>query len=171
MVHFQSGSKFLPRLRLVAFTFVEVIVTIILLVLFAGLVFPLYWGTTHADMAHETRAASQQAVLTLLAALPQFTENVQPPYWADPEKFSQRDDQEWKINFWKGKAKKYLVFKKLDDDTLLIRTPNSQFKIPSLPNLTLSWWKKENRVIGFTVVWEENGHTQSLHAPWGGELL
>ncbi|NNM66881.1 MAG: hypothetical protein HKM06_02590 [Spirochaetales bacterium] len=171
MLPSQSGSNFASQFRLAAFTFVEVIVTIILLILFASLIFPLYWGTTHADMAHETRTAAQQAQLTLLSALPQFTADVQPPYWVNPENFAQRDDQEWKISFWKGKAKEYLVFKKLDDDTLVIKTPKSQFRIPSLPNLTISWWKKEKRVIGLAVSWEENGRKQSLHAAWGGELL
>jgi hypothetical protein len=151
---------------------VELAVTMFLLILFASLAFPIFWGTAKADTAHAVESAAQAARLSLAAYLPRLAEEVRPPYWENPEKvFQGSGGTELKAFYRDGAADGTLVFRKEGDARLAIVSSDSTLFIDNLPDLALDWWKKDDRIIGVTVQWKQQEKIMEFHASWGSFIL
>jgi hypothetical protein len=109
--HILPGTRnpALPAGKVGASTFIELVVTIFLLTVFAALVFPIYWGTSKATAAHAIDNAAQRARLSLATILPRLTEDVRPPYWENPEKVFQESGTEWKAFYRNGMPNDFLT--------------------------------------------------------------
>ena len=157
--------------RLAATTFVELVVTIFLLVAFASLVFPLFWGSGRANASAAVENAAQRAELTLASVLPPLCEEVHPPYWARQESVFQASGTEWKALYYNGKEDEFLVVKKDGDSRLTLVTGDRTLSIGNLPGLSVDWWEKDKRIIGITVQWHRGSRTRQFHAAWGSLAL
>lgn len=157
-----------PRIgRVAASTFMELVVTMFLLVLFASFAFPLIWGTTRATAAHDLENAALRSKLSLVTLLPRLTEEVRPPYWENPEKLFVNAANEYKVEYGEGESAHSLIIRKESDARLSLATRESGFTIDNLPGLGLDWWKKDERIIGITVRWRQGDETAEFHSAWG----
>jgi hypothetical protein len=153
--------------RVAASTFVELVVTMFLLVLFASLASPLLWGTTKAAAAHDLENAVLQSKLRLVTLLPRLTEELRPPYWENPEKLYVNAGNEYKVEYGEGALALSLIMRKESDSRLSLATRESYFTIDNLPGIGLDRWKKDERIIGITVRWRQGGETAEFHSAWG----
>lgn len=156
---------------LVASTFVELVVTIFLLTVFAALVFPVFWSMSKASTSHAVENAAQQSKLTLVTILPRLAEEVRPPYWASQEKVFQQSGSECKVLYRNGKADDFLIFRKESDSSLSLVTTEETLSIDNLPGVTVDWWEKDERIVGVTVQWRQGRETVEFHAAWGSFIL
>ena len=157
--------------KMTASTFVELVVTIFLLTAFAALVFPVFWGTSKATAAHAVDNAAQRARLSLATILPRLTEEVRPPYWENPDKVFRETGTEWRALYRNGRDDDFLTLKKESESRLSLVTPGAVFSIDNLPGLTVDWWKKDKKIVGFTVQWRQGRETMEFHASWGSFIL
>ncbi len=157
--------------RLAATTFVEMVVTIFLLVAFAGLVLPLFWGSSRANAAAVVENAAQRSELTLASVLPRLCSEVRPPYWARQERVFQASGNEWKARFVNGREEGCLVVKREGDSRLSLATEDRTLSIGNLPGLAVDWWEKDERIIGITVQWRRGAELREFHAAWGAFAL
>jgi hypothetical protein len=152
-------------------TFVELIVTMLLLVLFAVLAFPLYWSASKAGAAHGIDNAAQRARLTLASVLPRLTEDVRPPYWENQEKIFSSSGGELSACFYGGKKDDRLILRKAGDSRLSMTTPSMTLSIDDLKGLGLDWWTVDGRIVGLTVSWTRGSETMRFRAAWGAFTL
>ncbi len=157
--------------RLAASTFVELVVTIFLLVAFAALVFPIYWGTHPASAASGLENAAQRSELSLATVLPRLCAEIQPPYWANPQTAFQKSGSECRALFLDGKQDGYLAVRKDTDSRLSLVTADLTVSIDNLPGVTVDWWEKDKRIIGITIQWRRGADTMEFHAAWGSFTL
>jgi hypothetical protein len=157
--------------RVSASTFMELVVTMFLLVLFASIAFPILWSTTKATAAHALGNVAQQSRLSLVSMLPRFTEEVLPPYWENPGKVFACEGSEYKIAYLDGDRDGFLVLRKEGESRLSIATPKTILFIGNLPELALDWWKKDGRTIGITVKWRQGTDAMEFHSSWGSFTL
>jgi len=157
--------------RLAATSFVELVVTIFLLVAFASLVFPLFWGSGRANAAAAVENAAQRAELTMASVLPPLCEQVRPPYWVRQESAFQASGTEWKAHYCNGREDESLVVKKEGDSRLTLVTGDRTLSIGNLPGLSVDWWEKDKRIIGITIRWHRGPRTRQFHAAWGSLAL
>jgi hypothetical protein len=54
---------------------------------------------------------------------------------------------------------------------LSLVTPEASFFIDNLPGLAVDWWKKDKKIVGFTVQWRQGKETMEFHASWGSFIL
>lgn len=152
-------------------TFVELVVTMLLLVLFASLAFPIFWSSAKASASQSVENAAQAARLSLASKLPRLAEEVRPPYWENPDKVFQGSANELKAFYFDGKDDGYLALRKESESRLSMTTSELTLSIDNLPGLALDWWKKDKRIIGFTVQWLQNDKIMEFHASCGSFLL
>jgi hypothetical protein len=165
-------EKSFPRPgRIVASTFMELVVTIFLLVLFSSIVFSVLWSATKAAAAHALENAAQQSRLSLVSMLPRFTEEVLPPYWENPDRVFASEGDEYRAAYDKGRGDKFLVSRKESSTRLSIATSEASMSIDNLPELALGWWKKDGRTIGMTIKWRQGSEPMEFHASWGSFTL
>jgi hypothetical protein len=157
--------------RLSGSTFIELVVTMLLLVLFAALAFPLYWSTNKATAAHEISDAAQRSRLSLVTFLPRLTNDVRPPYWENPDKVFSSSGDELTAQFYGGNKDESLKLRKESDSRLSLTTPSLTLSIDNLPGVAIDWWKKEDRIVGFTVSWRQGSDKEQFHAAWGSFTL
>ncbi len=157
--------------RLAATTFVELVVTIFLLVVFAGLIFPLFWGSGRANAAAAVSNAAQRSELTLASVLPPLCDQVRPPYWARQESTFEVSGTEWKAGYYNGKKDGWLVVRRDGNSRLSLVTADRTVSIDNLPGLSVDWWEKDKRIIGITVQWRRGSETRQFHAAWGSLAL
>jgi hypothetical protein len=161
----------LPKGRVSATTFVELVVTILLLVLFAAIAFPILWSSARANTAHSVETAAQRARLSVATLLPRLTEEVRPPYWENQGKVFQDSANEWKAFYRNGKESDFLIVRKEGESRLRLVTSDTSFLLDNLPELSVDWWKKKERIVGITVQWKQGVRTVEFHAAWGSFLL
>ena len=159
------------RSRLAASTFVELVVTIFLLTVFAALAFPVFWGASKANTSHSITAAAQRARLSLSTILPRLCEEVRPPYWTNPDKVFQSSGTEWKVYYRNGKDSDFLILRKESESRLSLATSDSNVSIDNLNGLAVDWWKQDKRIIGFRIQWLQDNQTMEFHAAWGSFIL
>jgi hypothetical protein len=152
--------------KVAASTFVELLATMLLLVLFASLAFPLLRGATRAGAAHDAENAVLQSRLSLATLLPRLTEEVRPPYWENPEKVFAGAGDEYRVAYGEGEGAFSLILRKDGDSRLILATSNADFMIDELPGLDLDWWKEGERIIGIRIRWRQDGETAEFHAAW-----
>jgi hypothetical protein len=156
---------------LAASTFVELVVTIFLLTVFAALIFPVFWSTSRATTAHAMFNAVQRSKLSLATVLPRLTDEVRPPYWVSQEKVFLKAGTEWRALYRNGRADDFLVLRKEGDSRLSLVTSEGTLSIDNLPGLSIDWWEKNKRIIGVTVQWRQGTETMEFHASWGSFIL
>jgi hypothetical protein len=157
--------------RIVASTFMELVVTMFLLVLFSSIIFSVLWSATKATAAHDLDNAAQQSRLSLVSMLPRFTEEILPPYWENPDKVFVSDGDEYRAAYDKGQGDSFLVVRKESATRLSIATSDASLSIGNLPELALGWWRKDGRTIGITISWRRGSETTEFHASWGSFTL
>jgi len=157
--------------RAAASTFVELIATLLLLSLFAVLGFSLYWSTAKATAAEAVDDASQRAKLALATLLPRLSGEVRVPYWENPDAVFHNSGSEWKVDYLGGVQSDSLILRIEDGSNLRISTSQFDSSIDGLPSLAVDWWKKDGRIIGFTIQWLQGGEERAFHASWGALLL
>ena len=157
--------------RLAGTTFVELVVTMFLLAAFSSLVFTLFWGTSKASAAHGSETAAEQSKLSLATYLPRLTEEVHPPYWANPDKVFENQGNDWKVYYRDGEDANFLIIRKKGDTQLDLVTPDATLSIKNLTGLSVDWWKKNDRIIGISVKWLEAKTPNEFHAAWGSLVL
>jgi hypothetical protein len=156
-----------PGTRVAASTFVELVVTMFLLVLFASLAFPLFWGATKASTAQALENTAQQSRLTLVSLLPRLSAEVLPPYWENPAEGFAISGAEYRADYFDGEGGSFLVLRKEGEARLVLATPKASFSIDNLPGLALDWWKKDGRTIGFMVTWRQGAKAMEFRSAWG----
>lgn len=147
--------------------FVEAVVTMLLLALFAALAFPLYWSASKASAAQGLETAARRSELVLATALPRFTEAVRIPYWSKPESAFSESGSECSAAFYGGDSEARLALRKDGPSRLRITSPEGSLAIDGLPELGLAWWKKGERTIGITVSWSRGSERVELRSAWG----
>ncbi len=157
--------------KVAASTFVELVVTMFLLVLFASLAFPIFWSSAKATTSHSLDITAQRAKLTLATVLPRFSEQVRPPYWGNPDTVFQSSGSEWKAFYRNGDATDFLLLRKESESRLSLVTSDATVAIDNLPGLSVDWWIKDKRILGFTVHWQHHNEIQEFHAAWGSFIL
>lgn len=157
--------------RIPASTFVELVVTMFLLTVFAALAFPVFWGASKAKTSHSITAAAQRTRLSLSTILPRLCEEVRVPYWANRDKVFQSSGTEWKVYYRNGKDSDFLILRKESESRLGLVTSETNISIDNLNGLAVDWWKQEKRIIGFKVQWQQNNQTMEFHASWGSFIL
>jgi hypothetical protein len=161
----------LARGRLRASTFAELVVTIVLLVLFASIAFSLYWGAHKAAVSQELGNAEQRARLRVATVLPRMTEKVQPPYWASSSDIFTSDGEALKAFFFDGKKDSFLELRSENNSRLVIQTDGSRIAIDDLPGLKIAWWEKDERIVGYRISWQSGSQAREFHAAWGAFIL
>ena len=78
---------------------------------------------------------------------------------------------ELKAFYFDGKDDGYLALRKESESRLSMTTSELTLSIDNLPGLALDWWKKDKRIIGFTVQWLQNDKIMEFHAACGSFLL
>jgi hypothetical protein len=150
---------------------VELVVTIFLLTLFAAIAFPILWSSAKANVAHSLETAAQRARLSVATVLPRLTEEIRLPYWQNPKKVFQSSGNELKVLYRNGQESEFLILRKEGGSRLSLVTSDASFSIDNLPGLAIDWWKKEDRIVGFTLHWRQGTETAEFHASWGSFLL
>jgi len=149
-----------------AYTFVEAIVTILLLLVFSALSFPILYGNGKALTAHAVTDSALESRLLLLTQLSQFTGRVKIPYWVNAKKPFEQSGDTWQVSYWDGNDQESLALSKRGGG-LVLKSPQSTLTIQHLPNLKLDWWTKDDRILGYTVQWSDGPQTTVFHAAWG----
>jgi len=157
--------------RLPAFTLVELVVTMLLLSIFAVMAFPVFWGASKASTSHSVTAAAQRAKLSLATVLPRFCDEVRPPYWEKADKVFQASGSEWKAFYYEGKESDFLIIRKAGASRLDLVTPEVTVSLDNLKEVSVDWWKQEKRVIGLKVQWRQGNQVMEFHASWGSFIL
>jgi Tfp pilus assembly protein PilV len=156
--------------RLRGFTFPEAIVTMAILVLFAGLTGVLFFqGTSMAARVNaDSRAVQDQAFL--VSVLPRICEQVRSPEWGQDEAtFQSAANGALTVGYWKGVPDQKVVFS-AHDGALQIVTPETTWEL-SLVASQVAWWKVEDRIVGVLVTWQNSAGKQTLHVLWGAHAL
>jgi hypothetical protein len=146
----------------------ELVVTMLLLSLFASLAFPLYWSANKAAAEQGMSNAAQAATLTLVTLLPSLTEEVRPPYWIGQDRLIEGSTSEWRVAYYRGDKDSLLVLRTEGESRLRLTAGGDAIVIDNLCGLRVDWWKKGERTIGFTVSWRRGAETQEFHAAFGG---
>ena len=157
--------------RLGASTFVELVATMLLLSLFALLGFSLYWGSAKAETANALANASIRSRLALASSLPRLASQVRPPYWEKPGTIFQSSGRSWTAHYFEGVKDEVLTLCVEGPSRLGIKTQDLNVSIDNLPDLSVDWWEKDGRIIGFVIAWSQDGAARDFHAAWGSFLL
>jgi hypothetical protein len=139
--------------------------------LFASLAFPIFWSTSKAATSHTLDITAQRATLLLATTLPRLSDEVRPPYWENPATVFQSSGSQWKAFYRNGSATDFLLLRKDSDSRLSLVTPDAVVTIDNLPGLSVEWWEKDSRILGFTVCWRHQNELRTFHASWGAFLL
>jgi hypothetical protein len=148
-----------------AITFVEVLVTISLLLLFAALSYPQFYSLIKGFTTHHAANSALEARLGLITRLTRLSAEVRPPYWENPGTVFQRDGTTWTVQYWRGDHDKTLVLSADAPDHLKATTPDGALEFNHVPPVTIDWWKKNDRIIGWQLQWQDG--SPPFHLAWG----
>jgi hypothetical protein len=158
--------------RLPGSTFIELVLMMLLIVLFAALAFPLYWSANKATLSLEANNALERSALTLATILPRLTAEIRPPYWESPDHIFASSGDALSVRFFGGSKDGVLNFRKDGDSRLVITTPTGSFAIGNLQGLSLGWWKTDDdRIVGIVAEWAQGRKKVQFHAAWGSYSL
>jgi hypothetical protein len=151
-----------------AFTFVEVVVTIALLLLFVSLVYPILYSVSRGYASHHAANDVLEARLSVTTRLAAVAAQVTPPYWENPDSVFTNEGSSWTAHYWHGDHDKTLVLSQESPGRLKLTTDDGTLLFDHLPPLTIDWWKKDGRTLG----WQIQGltDTKAFHVAWGSFL-
>ncbi len=157
------------KVKLPAYTLIEVVVTMALLTTFSLLMFPLVGTTQRVGQKTTQRTLQLENELILFSKLPLWVERVRPPIWANPETTFSSDGNSLKVSYWDGNKNLSLT---LTNSTtgFKVSAPGLDWKISGLKDVSLDWWEKDKRIIGFSLTWQQN-KTMHLNLSWGSFIL
>jgi Tfp pilus assembly protein FimT len=147
-----------------ALTFVEVIVTMALLLLFVALAYPFFYGIAKGYATHQTANAALESRLALTTRLAALARQVSLPYWENPDTVFVAQGTSWTVRYWQGDPDKTLVLAQESPGRLKVSTADGTLLFDHLPPLTVDWWKKDGRIVGWQVIWPE---AKPFHIAWG----
>jgi len=151
-----------------ALTFVEVLVTMSLLLLFAALAYPVLYGVTKGYQAHRSANSALEARLSLTTRLAKLSSEILPPYWENMDSVFLHDGASWTARYWQGDPDKALVLSFDAPGRLRIVTPDGTLIFDHLPAIIVDWWKKDGRILGWQLQWQQDAPT--FHTAWGTQL-
>lgn len=147
-----------------ALTFVEVVVTISLLLLFAALAYPLLLTVTKGYASHHTANDALEAHLSVTTRLAALTAQVAVPYWESPADAYTQQGSTWTVKYWHGEPDQTLVLSQESPGRLKLTAGGGTLLFDHLPPVSIDWWKKDGRILGWQIQWPG---TKMFHAAWG----
>ena len=156
----RSGTK--------ALTFVEAVVTMALLLLFAALAYPIFYSMTKGYATHHAANDALESKLALTTRLAAMAAQVAPPYWENPDTVFTREGSSWTVKYWQGDQDKTLVLTQESPSRLELSSDTGTMLFDHLSPLAVDWWKKDGRILGWQVTWPDG--SKPFHVAWGSFL-